>query len=616
MKTYLHTSNKAIFALNILLLFFISNLFAQNPTWQWAKKGGTTDNISLIQNWEQIKAMRTDANGNVYILAPVGIYNLMIDGNPKPTYGLYAGDGSATLDYVIASFSCDGTYRWSKVIGGQNSDFLQNIQLDAEGNVYVSGKVYNNSDDFFEPGLYPQVHFDTDVVLPYAEENAYNQTLFLIKYNSDGVFQWLRMPQSGDVGEGSTIFSHSLDLQLDSFGNSYWACFLKPGSYANGAFVNNADGYYVLKYNSAGEYLENFNLNIDVLSPTPIYLNFKMLLNENTNKVYLTRFLNKSPNISSNWLINIGNESIDFTRFIACFDLNGNYLWNIQNNSLQYTSPNAYDIVGDNENNIYYMGSASTIGSNNEPNPVMESFNGLQFPIPTDYNKLPLPFITKLDQNGNTTWQSSGQIIGQLNAQMFPYSLGINSVKNEIATVGSQRGLQWGNFSIQQAATHGYDPYVVRLNKNTGVAVGMETFTSDDNTSDYATAITSDNLGNYFVGGMFWSQVTVGNTVLQNTGAQTDFFIAKLGTTDCSLNVEKALFKDLKIYPNPVKGLLHIDNQEVIKCQLFNSLGMQIESNTLPVGGTIDCSNLSAGFYILNLENQSGEKKVVKVLKE
>jgi hypothetical protein len=36
---------------------------------------------------------------------------------------------------------------------------------------------------------------------------------------------------------------------------------------------------------------------------------------------------------------------------------------------------------------------------------------------------------------------------------------------------------------------------------------------------------------------------------------------------------------------------------------------MQIQSNYLPRDGTIDCSNLSTGFYILNLENQSGEKK-------
>ena len=67
MKTNIYTSNKAIFALNLFLLLFISNLFAQNPTWQWAKKGGTTDNLG--NNSEQIKAMRTDANGNVYILA-------------------------------------------------------------------------------------------------------------------------------------------------------------------------------------------------------------------------------------------------------------------------------------------------------------------------------------------------------------------------------------------------------------------------------------------------------------------------------------------------------------------------------------------------------------------
>ena len=82
------------------------------------------------------------------------------------------------------------------------------------------------------------------------------------------------------------------------------------------------------------------------------------------------------------------------------------------------------------------------------------------------------------------------------------------------------------------------------------------------------------------------------------------------------LNIYKNDTSQLSIFPNPVKDLLLIDKQEVIKYQLFNSLGMQIQSNTLRIGGTIDCSNLSAGFYILNLENHSGEKKVVKVLKE
>ena len=612
MKTYLKISSRAIIALNLFFLCLSITLTAQNPTWQWAKKGGTTDNLGT--NREEIKAIRTDANGNVYILAPVGINNLLVDGNPKPTYGLPAGDGSATLDYVIASFTCDGTYRWSKVIGGQESDRIDNIQLDSEGNVYAVGRVKNNYDYPLNPGTFPQVHFDTDVVLPYAEENAYNQTLFLIKYNSEGVFQWLKMPQAADSTFLEANNSSSIDLQVVDNGNVYWICKLPAGNFCNGQFINNVEGIYILKYNSLGDFLNASKLEIQ--NTLGISLRFKTFKPKNLNQIYITKTLNKSNTPSANEGFIVGNESIDFTKFVACFDLEGNFLWKVQNNSLINYCPLSYELASDSENNIYFMSGTATVGFVNEPNPVMDSFNGVQFPIPTDYFKLPLPFVTKLDQNGNTIWQSSGITIGGINAQMFPYGLGFNNAKNEIATVGAQAGLQWGNFSIQQTATNGYDPYVVRLNKDTGVPVGMETFTSNNNTDDAATAIAADPLGNYLVGGRFWSQITIGNTVLQNTGAQTDFFIVKLGTSDCTLSTEQYLFKDLKVFPNPVKDLLHIDNQEVIKYQLYNSLGMQMQSNTLPVGGTIDCSSLSSGFYILNLINQNGEKKVIKILKE
>ena len=99
---------------------------------------------------------------------------------------------------------------------------------------------------------------------------------------------------------------------------------------------------------------------------------------------------------------------------------------------------------------------------------------------------------------------------------------------------------------------------------------------------------------------------------LQNCGITQPITVDSV----CALNIQKDNFNQLAIYPNPVKGLLQIDNQEVIKYQLFNAVGVEIKSNTLLIGGSIDCLNLSTGFYILNLENQSGEKKVVKVLKE
>ncbi|WP_442787259.1 hypothetical protein [Flavobacterium suncheonense] len=104
MKKQLHT-------ILLLLLAFSSH----SQTWQWGKRGGSTDNLSVTSSRkEEIIDMVTDSQKNIYILAPVGQTLLNIDGNPKTNYG----DSSSKTDYALSSFSCDGTYRWSKIIGG------------------------------------------------------------------------------------------------------------------------------------------------------------------------------------------------------------------------------------------------------------------------------------------------------------------------------------------------------------------------------------------------------------------------------------------------------------------------------------------------------------------
>ena len=105
MKKQLHT---------ILLLLLA--LSSHSQTWQWGKRGGSTDNLSNTggNRIEEVIDIVTDSQKNIYVLAPVGQTLLNIDGNPKTNYG----DSSSKTDFTLSSFSCDGTYRWSKIIGG------------------------------------------------------------------------------------------------------------------------------------------------------------------------------------------------------------------------------------------------------------------------------------------------------------------------------------------------------------------------------------------------------------------------------------------------------------------------------------------------------------------
>lgn len=109
MKKQLHT-----------ILILLIALSAHSQTWQWGKRGGSTDNLSTIgsSRREEVIAMATDSQKNIYVLSPVGQTLLNIDGNPKTNYG----DSSSKTDFALSSFSCDGTYRWSKIIGGEGKN--------------------------------------------------------------------------------------------------------------------------------------------------------------------------------------------------------------------------------------------------------------------------------------------------------------------------------------------------------------------------------------------------------------------------------------------------------------------------------------------------------------
>jgi hypothetical protein len=578
-----------------MLQLFCWNTQAQS--WQWGKRGGTTDDLQNTS--EYVRKIVTDANGNIYLLVPVGISNLNIDGHPKATYSILGGGSGANIDFVIASFACDGSYRWSKVIGGQDSDYMQNLQIDAQGNLYGIGYIINNYDDIFEPGLHPQVHFDADLILPYASDNQNQQTMFMVKYDSNGVMQWVRFPQAANISGADSFNATPINLEVDPQGNSFWLCFLKPGTYCNGALVTTTDGYYLLKYDALGNFI-GFSLMDIQLTAGSLYLNFKMIRNHNTGVIYISDTINKQG--ASVDMLTVGGQSIDHSKFVAAFNSNGALLWKIENNSI-LGSGSYTKVALDPEGNLYVNGGAERISFENPE--IIESFNGVQFSPTLSSTEYPVAFVSKIDPNGNTIWQTNGRTKFNL-----PGNIAING--NEVVLVGSMKGAQqWGNISTPDNGNF-YDVYLAKFNKTTGEILGINTIPSPPNTDDFGTAITTDIHDNYYIGGSFASTLTVGSSVIQSGGGG-DFFIAKFGTSNCALGVETPVFKDLNVYPNPVQSQLYIDNEETMHYELYNVLGKKIQSGSLAVHGQVDCSSLSSGMYLLKLQNEKGEIKVVKV---
>ena len=580
-----------IYFLLIILFLCTSTTVAQS--WQWIKSGGSDDELDTRYQ-EGVVDMTADNFGNICLLSSVGSNLLQVDGNPKTAYC----KGNAQ-SFMIASFACDGNYRWSKVIGGNNSCFMRDIETDADGNIYAAGLNYDYGGFFIDP-----IHFDNDVILPLncttqGSCSTDYRGLFLIKYNKDGVFQWLRRPQA----EGVTYLNNkdfSISLDVDPQGNIFWRCSLQSGTFADGAYVNNLpdNNFIMMKYNTNGDFI-NANLIDYQTNGNKIIITHKSLRNHNTGTFFILG--NKpSAQVGGNENIVIGGIPQVKNRFLAKFDNNGNLLWKKEGTDEQHAGDPGIGICFDNQNNIYYNGIAQYVDYFSDCPPFPDTGNAK-------------PRVTKLDPQGNCIWTTYSD---------YGFIQGANEIRvnnNEVAIVNGSGGYQWGTFYEPIVPNGGFNATLVRLNKNTGVPIAVEKLTSPFGFTETGKTLVADNYGNYYMGGQFEYEITDGTHTALNDGGQTDFFLAKFGTSNCNLNTQNTnQNQGLNIFPNPVRNNLFVNDQTtLLKFTLYNLLGSKVSSGTLPpLQGQIDFQGLQSGMYLLFLEDTNGFLRKIKVIKE
>lgn len=132
------------------------------------------------------------------------VYGITIDMQNNCIVGGYF-TGSATLqgtvlnatgneDIFIAKYSGNnGSLMWAKKAGGSDYDQCRAIATDASNNYYATGYFTNTA------------VFDTKQVASSPD----NREIFVVKYNTDGVIQWIKTAGGAetDSGEGVTVSS-------------------------------------------------------------------------------------------------------------------------------------------------------------------------------------------------------------------------------------------------------------------------------------------------------------------------------------------------------------------------------------------------------------------------
>ena len=558
-------------------------------SFQWIKDGGSSENLGS-NDYEQAYSIATDSQKNVYVLSKVGMSSLNIDGNPKTNYD---DPGSTPTDVVLASFACDGTYRWSKIIGGSNTENISAVQVDSQDNVYVAGRIASCDNGSVSQPYPGRIEND------YTFSNASNacSLIFLAKFDTNGVFQYVKRPQLPTTTSNALTYTASFNFQIQN-DILYWFVWLPPGTYADGAFTNTTTethAPYVLKYNLDGTFIEATQLGT-------VQGIFSMIVkyyrNPHNGFYYMTYVKTQT---SATFTIN--GQPVVNAAALVCYDANGNYLWKRENNNNTANYMKFFDLGFDPQNNIYIIG--NMIGLN------LNSFMGYSIAIANTP-----AFIMKLDATAdNLLWASHHDSVGNSYGAIV-YN------DNEIAFTGWCGGTNftWGTQSIYVTATNeGQDVLLARFNSATGACLSLNRIPSTIGSTDRGTAIAVDASGDYLVGGGFAATIyDVNNNPVFNGGGTTDFFIAKFATQACSpLSTADFEEEGIQVYPNPASHVLTVAIHENVSYALYTITGQLVQEGKLTVvNNTITVSDLSKGYYLLRLENENGSSQSIKVLKE
>ncbi len=155
------------------------------------------------------KKIHVDGTGNVYVVGSFrGTADFDPSTNPADTLNL-TSNGSESDIFFAKYNGNDGSLVWAKSIGGSNSDYGNDITIDGNSNIYITGTFKGTVD--FDPGTGT------------ADLISTNGDIFFAKYNNnDGSLFWAKNLKSSGTGysEYPSIFVNNSIYVVGSFGGN------------------------------------------------------------------------------------------------------------------------------------------------------------------------------------------------------------------------------------------------------------------------------------------------------------------------------------------------------------------------------------------------------------
>jgi hypothetical protein len=560
----------------ILLIVFISlNVNAQS--WNWVNTIGTPGSDKVIN-------VRSDASSNVivsgYFSEDVNLGNGVI--LTRTT------SGGTSKEAFVAKYDSNGVCQWAKSAGGWFDDRVLGMDIDNDGNVYITGTCW------FSIQMGPFYVNDP------TGSSCCDQT-FVAKLDKNGNWIWTNM--AGGMGD-----DQGLDIVTDATGNSYIAGFMADdvGMVLNGSgtatFISPTNigthiyNYWVAKIDSSGVW--QWGRSFGNLPWDPMV--FKYVERDNAiamdgeGNLYIAGGFDGTQQFGDDTLTSNGGTDI----FLMSYDTSGNFRWAISGGSEKDDWCNG--VAADSMGHVYITGEHR------------DSFNFGSVYI-KNYDKRDV-FIAKFDaSNGSCIWgKRAGSKVGsERGNDVFANRHCKVYVVGDIGEKSNFGG------DIETDSTGSINSFLARISVDGDWMWAVTGGSSESNDRCNAVAVAPNQA--IYVGGNFKLPATYGLINVPNAGKTDGFFsavrdVSQLDTCgEVSPNSIFNNFNDalVKVYPNPASDFIYIETIEDINSTLVDINGKIIFATKEK---TIDISKLTKGMYILRIENKSKEftqKKIV-----
>lgn len=490
----------------------------------------------------------------------------------------------------------------------------------------------------------------------------------IIKYDTSGVFQWLRMPQNDTMTTSyANNNTRAWDMVVSKNGTLYVRCRLSAGLYDNG-YLADSVSMHIWKYDKDGNFLGGFPLQTD---------GYGGLMARNPEN---GRFIWCGVNNLGSEVIKVGSDSIIHNNYVVCFDSNGNYQWKRENGPY-------YTVGFSGRPSLDHAGNIIVGGSTNN----LDTFASYLFTNVINSLSASMPFIVKLDGDGNLLWANNAS--STASCRGGPAVLTGTHAYVQHTHVGTFTWNSSTDTFYHFGTSPGYDIGLTSFSSTAGTYAQMNTLASGAGYNEFPSAITKDHKGNIYIGGEFEGNLYVAGDTLNSNGGYSDFFVVKYGYANCDCTTPEplftfssgpvisfsytgttdldslhwdfgdgsssaatnpthtyatsgsynvcvtaynacgsntacqlvtasvsagsvaALFPGVAVYPNPTKDLLYIKGAAAgTTVVLYTNMGQVAAQRN--GSGSLSLKSLPAGIYLLQLTGKEGQRAGVRVVKE